>query len=357
MVRTPINLELYKAQITTLFESGMNSASICDILYEEHNVRIHSRTLSSRLRAWGIRKYALRTARQEPEFLERVKYLFSEIGANEAEMLRVLRIEGFQINARTLRRVRGKLGLVRRTDDPIQKQNQKETTLGLLLEEIQKGTIEGYGSETLYRHMRQAGQHVPRSYLSTTYLLHRDSILTIYCLIYRDLIRQLYHTLLPDAVQRRNRDLQRRRGAYIVRGPNEIWSVDGYMKLQPYGIEVYASIDAYSRYIKWIYVGVSARTQVSVVRQYLDTVKTVDKIPKKIRSDHGTETGLIGGTHIQLMQAHDPSIQAEDCYIYGTSTANQRIEAWWGQLTKSLTYKWRVCQPGLCTRFKGLTLA
>ena len=54
------------------------------------------------------------------------------------------------------------------------------------------------------------------------------------------------------------------------------------MKLQPYGIEVYAAIDAYSRYIIWIYVGISARTQVSVVRQYLDTVKTLQKVPRRI---------------------------------------------------------------------------
>lgn len=163
MVRTPIDLELYKAQITSLFESGMNTESICDILYEEHNVKIHSRTLCSRLKTWGLRRYNMRTVRQEPKFIEKVKYLFSEIGADEAEMLRVLHIEGFQINARTLRRVRGELGLVRRTDDPVQKQTQKETSLGLLLEEIQKGTIEGYGSEILYRHMCQTGQHIPRS--------------------------------------------------------------------------------------------------------------------------------------------------------------------------------------------------
>lgn len=114
------------------------------------------------------------------------------------------------------------------------------------------------------------------------------------------------------------------------------------MKLQPYGIEVYASIDAYSRYIVWIYVGISARTQVSVLRQYLDTVGAVQVLPKKLRSDHGTETGLMGEAHFQLMKKRNEAIRMEDCYIYGTSTENQRIEAWWGQLTKGLLFKWRV---------------
>ena len=49
-------------------------------------------------------------------------------------------------------------------------------------------------------------------------------------------------------------------------GPNWLWSVDGYLKLEPYGIEIYAAIDAYSRYIIWIYCGITARTGVSVVR-------------------------------------------------------------------------------------------
>lgn len=170
----------------------------------------------------------------------------------------------------------------------------------------------------------------------------QDDLLVYYS--FRDTLQELYRTVLPDAVLRRHSDLQRKRGAYIVQGPNEIWAVDGYMKLQPFGIEVYASIDAYSCYVIWIYVGISARTQVSVVRQYLDTVQTVHVLPKKLQSDHGTETGLLGGAHFELVRAQHPSIPIEDCYIYGTSTENQRIEAWWGQLTKGLTFKWRVCQ-------------
>jgi hypothetical protein len=49
-------------------------------------------------------------------------------------------------------------------------------------------------------------------------------------------------------------------------GPNDVWYIDGYMKLEPFGIEIYAIIDGYSRYIVWIYVGITARTAVSVLR-------------------------------------------------------------------------------------------
>jgi len=57
------------------------------------------------------------------------------------------------------------------------------------------------------------------------------------------------------------------------------------MKLVLFGIEIYASVDAYSRYITWIYIGVSARTAVLVLRGYLDTVESYGFLPLMIRSD------------------------------------------------------------------------
>ena len=55
--------------------------------------------------------------------------------------------------------------------------------------------------------------------------------------------------IAPDAVERRAHDMQHKRQAYVVPGPNFVWSIDGYMKLESYGIEIYAGIDAYSHYI------------------------------------------------------------------------------------------------------------
>lgn len=136
----------------------------------------------------------------------------------------------------------------------------------------------------------------------------------------------------PEGVASRTQQLQRYRGQYVVPGPNFIWLVDGYLKLVNYGIEIYAAIDAYSRYIIWCYVGISARTSVSVCRQYLDTVTSLGYIPQAIRSDRGTETIMCANAHYQLcLNIEDnarTNIRFEDCYFYGTSTSNQRIEAW-----------------------------
>ena len=158
----------------------------------------------------------------------------------------------------------------------------------------------------------------------------------------RDRLFCLYRTIAPDAVERRTRDMQRHRGAYIVPGPNFVWSIDGYMKLQPYGIEIYACIDAYSRYIIWVYVGITACTQISVLRQFLDVVDEIGLQSRIVRSDRGGETVLLAEAHHRLQKAYDPDISLKDCYYYGTSVKNQRIELWWAQLSKKQLFKWQV---------------
>jgi hypothetical protein len=152
----------------------------------------------------------------------------------------------------------------------------------------------------------------------------------------------LYRELAPNTVRRRLNNLQRHCGAYIVPGPDFIWSIDGYLKLVSYRFEIYAAIDAYSHYIIWIYVGTSSRTAVSVLRQFLDVLQVTKRQPRFVRSDQGTETILLAEAQHKLQQSKYPEIQISDCYIYGTSTANQRIEAWWHQLSRGLLFRWRV---------------
>ena len=126
----------------------------------------------------------------------------------------------------------------------------------------------------------------------------------------------------------------------MVPGSNLVWSVDGHDKLAEYGIEIYGAIDAHARYLPWCTTGISNRTAISVLRGYLDTVSTLAQQPRFVRSDRGGETVLMAQAHLTLQQAYDPQMTFRDCYMYGTSTANQRIESWWAQLTKSLLGKW-----------------
>lgn len=82
-------------------------------------------------------------------------------------------------------------------------------------------------------------------------------------------------------------------------------------------------------------MGISARTSISVYRQYLDAAQSNRFIPRVLRVDLGTETSQMGDAHLLLRRCRSPSIQLRECFYQGPSTANQRIEAWWGQLATS----------------------
>jgi hypothetical protein len=106
--------------------------------------------------------------------------------------------------------------------------------------------------------------------------------------------------------------------------------MDGYCKFEEFGIQIYAAIDAYSRNIIWIYVGVSGRTMVSVYQQFAVALKTRKHAPRLIRTDKGKETIMAADAqylHARLTRGNVCTFR--DCFIYGTSVANQRIEAWW----------------------------
>lgn len=90
-----------------------------------------------------------------------------------------------------------------------------------------RGQAALYGRRLTYTHLQQLG-------ISVT----------------RDLMYQLQRQIDPLGVMSRTfngRSVPR--NDYTVAGPNRILSVDGHHKMSIYGIEVYAGIDAYSRYV------------------------------------------------------------------------------------------------------------
>jgi hypothetical protein len=46
--------------------------------------------------------------------------------------------------------------------------------------------------------------------------------------------------------------------------------------------------------------------------------------------------------HFKQARTSEEGVKLEECHFYGTSKKNQRIESWWGQLQKSLLWRWRV---------------
>lgn len=147
----------------------------------------------------------------------------------------------------------------------------------------------------------------------------------------RNLVRQILKAVDPDGVTRRKRrKLQRRR--YINPGPNYTWHIDGYDKLKPFGFAIHGAIDGYSRRIMWLEVGPSNNDPAIIAKYYLDCVQQLGCVPRVIRADKGTENGIVEILQTYFRFNCDDEFSGPRSFMYGKSTSNQRIEAWWSIL-------------------------
>ena len=94
--------------------------------------------------------------------------------------------------------------------------------------------------------------------------------------------------------------------------------------------------------ILWCYVGISNSTALSVHKQFLLTVQSLNQVPEQMRSDKGMETLQMACSQVHLtpLSASNANLRFHDAYLYGTSTHNIRIESWWRQLTDRETGEW-----------------
>lgn len=126
----------------------------------------------------------------------------------------------------------------------------------------------------------------------------------------------------PEGVNlRKRRRLIRRR--YYSKGPNEVWHVDSYDKMKPYGICINACIDGYSRKIIWANLDISTNDPCAIANNYIESVDELKASPQKIRVDAGTE-------NVHMKTLHE-FLTDDNAVLVGESTANTRIESWWAQ--------------------------
>ena len=69
-------------------------------------------------------------------------------------------------------------------------------------------------------------------------------------------------------------------------------------------------------------------------------MKELNLISHVVRGGNGTENVLVCGIQRFLLRNHTDSQSKGKSFIYGHSTANQRIESLWSQLFKSMTSWW-----------------
>ena len=155
----------------------------------------------------------------------------------------------------------------------------------------------------------------------------------------RETVAKIVKELDPDGVRiRKYKRLKRRE--YINPGPNFVWHVDGYDKLKLYGFPIHGAVDGYSRRVMWLEVCETNSIPAVIAKYFLDTVKSVQKLPCIVRADRGSENVHIERIQMFLRGDHDDEFSGPHSFLYGKSTGNQRIESWWGILRKQCVNFW-----------------
>jgi hypothetical protein len=95
--------------------------------------------------------------------------MFYRMPLSSAEVLRVLEMQGRAIFSKPLQRIRKRLNICRRCDDPIPRAGQADETREILLVEDTVGEIEGFGRRLQYVFLRSQCVFFLRDLISEVY--------------------------------------------------------------------------------------------------------------------------------------------------------------------------------------------
>lgn len=240
---------------------------------------------------------------------------YFQAGFTNKEILAALIIRhGIKLSLRHLKRLLNKLNL-RRFPRGFQ-ESPREDIVASINQELQaSGKCLGY--RAMWRRLKQ--QH--------SLFVKRDTVL------------KLLWELDPDGVSSRKAKRMNRR-KYISPGPSFTWHCDGYDKLKPFGFCLHGAIDGYSRKVLWLEVGPSNNNPKIIAHYFLKCVKNLGHTPRVLRCDLGTENTNLAFIQPFLRSSDNDEFAGVKSFVYGKSTANQRIEAFWAVLRKGLTDWW-----------------
>ncbi|KAL9567423.1 hypothetical protein ACKAV7_008373 [Fusarium commune] len=331
MARPPSPIDQYRDYITFLYLNGVSRSKIRHKLRKRHQIAVDLSTISRRMASWGLPRQQSRTI-ETPELIEAIRDLIFRVGLTEKQTLSVLQRQGWPITKRGLKRIRlhPDRRWVRRINSDEERLALLEKTEQVIVEMAQRSNaIAGYGRRFLQPYLRQQQQlWVPR-----------------------DPLFEMYKIMFPNEVEMRKRMMRRKKGQFLVPGPNYQWCIDGHDKLKAYGFEIYAAIDAYSRNIIWFYVGHSATTALSVLKQYLAACDTYGFRPWFLQADRGSETPLVAAAHWNFALAAGGCVEwngqvfqqgkrLKDSYKAAPSTKNVKIEGWWERMLHVCSRQW-----------------
>lgn len=212
-------------------------------------------------------------------------------------------IHGFTVSLRQLKRILRSLNLYRR---------KHKHDINIVARSVEE-ELNGSGINLGYRSMHRR-------------LMQMHGIVTD-----RETVRLVMKHLDPDGVMSR---IQRRlsRRDYSVKGPNYLWHVDGWDKLKLFGFSIHGCIDGFSRKIIWLEVAASNKDPYMIGTYFVNAVTALNGVAYIVRADRGTENVNIEILQQILRTTHDDErARSDTTFLYGKSTANQRIEAWWSK--------------------------
>lgn len=333
------DLEPFYEEICILYDDGVSIDHILTqanaLLAAKGLQDTSKRSLERKLESWGLNKRQKKVVITE-QLIDRIKHYFFDYGFSDQSIPRDLTYrDKLEASLHVIRQVRWSHGMKRRARTEAERLEQLNKAIAFLREDLERtSAIRGFGKGLLYHYVRQQGR----------------------ILVSQRRLYDFYRQAFPEEVARRREASFRQRGNFIVPGPNFMWSLDGYDKLRRFGFQIYGCIDAFSRCIIWLYVGRSATTAISTLKQYLQTVQRLQMRPFFTRSDYGSETLLWAAAQATLAKAgpqrlrlvdnngidqfYQQGDRLESCHLYGPSTGNIRIESWWLQLRLGATSRW-----------------
>ena len=151
----------------------------------------------------------------------------------------------------------------------------------------------------------------------------------------RESVRICIKVLDPAGVSLRKQHKLARR-SYCNKGPNYLWHIDGNDQLKPFGLCIYGAIDGFSRKVLWLNVSPLNKDPAVISKYSLDFVSKINGSARVVRADSGVENCIIAGMQRYFHREENQN----NCFLFGRSTANQKIEAWWSYLRKNGLQWW-----------------
>ncbi|KAI1451350.1 hypothetical protein F4805DRAFT_451796 [Annulohypoxylon moriforme] len=335
--KNELNIDILQIEILDLFNAGLSNERIIDhFQHERPEFNLSLRSLERRLSKWGAFRYDPVT--YSPELLRLVQYYFFTGNNTDQEIILQLRhFHNVDVSRALLVRIRIENNMRRKILNEGDRQQLMESLIDFFDNyQRQSDALRDLGRGTLYNLIRRS-TNLPYP---------------------RDMIWDVYSQRYPEVVQQRSQiaAVIRRDRKFVVPGPNYMWCMDGYQKLRFAGFEIYAGIDAYSRYILWASLDRSSSLALVILYQWLVTVITLKMRSWITRVDHGVETPVMAQVQFQLAMASRPELRIRrsdgtvevlvqgfritDSNVWAGSHGNRRIEGWWRFTRQGVTDRW-----------------